>query len=316
MEVQDWIESSIRAFFCFTGIIGNFWLGIRSWPKTRSQLRPNDILFINLAVSNLITNCLVDLPDTMANFVKFAMGKSYCDMIQFSSDLSETSSIFSTMFISIYWHQKLVGSVRRGGAPVQMDNLRLVGILLGGSWTVSLVFSIPHFFIAENNRNESSEVCDERFPTPAYKRTFDGLYLILANAIPLVGVTYACAQIVLMLLQSQKRIKGHSKETKSGANPPPAFVDAGNFTSGTQAKTSNAVNNSSSSNQVRAAKSVVAVATIFLICWFTHLVLRIYSNFRNSNLAVKLTYFIGATYTCFVPYVYLHGVKKLNCSCW
>ncbi|XP_051541583.1 rhodopsin [Myxocyprinus asiaticus] len=309
MEVQDWIESSVRAFFCFTGIIGNFWLGIRSLPKSRSQLRPNDILFINLAVSNLITNCLVDLPDTMAYFVNnWLMGKSYCGMIQFSSDLSETSSIFSTMFISIYWHQKLVGSVRRGGAPVQMDNLRLVGILLCGSWTVSFVFSIPHFFIAEHDGNESLEVCEERFPTPGYKRTFDGLYLILANAIPLVGITYASAQIVLMLLQSQKRIKGHSKEIKSGANPPPAFVDA--------AQKTQVRSNQSSSNQARAAKSVVAVATIFLICWFTHLVLRIYSNFRNSILAVKLTNFIGATYTCFVPYVYLHGVKKLNCSCW
>ncbi|XP_051539125.1 alpha-1A adrenergic receptor-like [Myxocyprinus asiaticus] len=324
MEIQDWIESSVRAFFCFTGIIGNFWLGLRSLPKSRSQLRTNDILFINLAVSNLITNCLVDLPDTMANFVNnWFMGKSYCGVIQFSSDLSETSSIFSTMFISMYWHQKLVGSIRRGGAPVQMDKLQLVSTLLGGSWIVSLAFSVPHFFIAEHDGNESLEVCEERFPNLADKRTFDGLYLILANAVPLIGITYASAQIVLTLLQSRKRIKG--------ANPPPAFVDAGASNSGTQAKTSNGMNNvsnpqqgtqktqvrsnQSSSNQVRAAKSVVAVATIFLICWFTHLVLRIYSSFRVSILAVKLTSFIGASYTCFVPYVYLHGVKKLNCSC-
>uniref|UniRef100_A0A8C2EGM2 Olfactory receptor class A related 5 n=1 Tax=Cyprinus carpio TaxID=7962 RepID=A0A8C2EGM2_CYPCA len=262
MEAQDWIESSIRAFFCLTGIIGNFWLGLRSLPKSSSQLRPNDVLFMNLAASNLITNCLVDLPDTLAQFVNnWFMGRNYCGVLQFSSDLSETSSIFSTLFISVYWHQKLVGSIRRGGAPVQMDNLRLVGVLLAGSWIVALMFSLPHFFIAEHDGNETLEVCEERFPTP----------------------------IVLTLLQSQKRITEHSK----GRNAPPTEENMA---------------------KVRAAKSVVAVATIFIFCWFTHLVLRIYSSFRNSILAVKLTNFIGASYTCFVPYVYLHGVKKLNCS--
>ncbi|KAL1267179.1 hypothetical protein QQF64_002854 [Cirrhinus molitorella] len=304
MEVQDWIESSIRAFFCLTGITGNFWLGLRSLPKSKSQVRPNDVLFINLAVSNLITNCLVDLPDTLAQFVNnWFMGRSYCGVLQFSSDLSETSSIFSTMFISMYWHQKLVGSVRRGGAPVQMDNLRLVVALLSGSWIVALTFSVPHFFIAEHDGNETLEVCEERFPTPAEKKTFDALYLILANVVPLVGITYASVQIVLVLLGSQKRITDHSK----GRNPAPTEENTGK-------KTQQVRSNPSSSNQVRAAKSIVAVATIFIICWFTHLVLRIYSSFRNSILAVKLTNFIGASYTCFVPYVYLHGAKKLNCS--
>ncbi|KTG04095.1 hypothetical protein cypCar_00045177 [Cyprinus carpio] len=311
MEAQDWIESSIRAFFCLTGIIGNFWLGLRSLPKSSSQLRPNDVLFMNLAASNLITNCLVDLPDTLTQFVNnWFMGRNYCGVLQFSSDLSETSSIFSTMFISVYWHQKLVGSIRRGGAPVQMDNLRLVGVLLAGSWIVALMFSVPHFFIAEHDGNETLEVCEERFPTPAEKKTFDALYLILANVVPLVGITYASVRIVLTLLRSQKRITDHSK----GRNAPPTeenMAKVVNTVADSQQKTQV---RSNTSNQVRAAKSVVAVATIFIFCWFTHLVLRIYSSFRNSILAVKLTNFIGASYTCFVPYVYLHGVKKLNCS--
>ncbi|XP_065121716.1 rhodopsin [Paramisgurnus dabryanus] len=306
MEVQDWIESSIRAFFCFTGIIGNIWLGLRSLPKSITQLRTSDILFMNLAVSNLITNCLVDLPDTMAKFLNnWFMGKSYCGVIQFSSDLSETSSIFSTMFISLYWHQKLVGSIRRGGAPVQMDNLRLVAVLLGGSWSVALVFSTPHIFITENDGNQSLEVCEEHFPTPAEKQTFDALYLTLANVVPIIGITYASLQIALTLLQSQKRISHHSsKETSSAPN------GVNNTVQKTQTRS-----NPSSNGQVRAAKSVMAVAAIFLICWLSHLVLRIYSSFSRSILAVKLTNFIGASYTCFVPYVYLHGVKKLNCSC-
>ncbi|XP_016346397.1 cardioacceleratory peptide receptor-like [Sinocyclocheilus anshuiensis] len=298
MEAPDWIELLMRAFFCFTGIIGNGWLGLRSLPRSGSPLRTSDVLFVNLAVSNLITNCLVDLPETMAHVAKsWLTSKEYCGVTKFSHEISETSSIFSTMFISMYWHQKLVGSIRRGGAPVQMDNLRLVVVLLAGSWIVSTAFSLPYIFIAEHNANESSEVCEERFASPAAKQTYDGMYLTLANVVPMIGITYATVQIVLTLLRSQKRVKDHSR---NGTNPQP---------SSTQLKS-----NPSSSNQVRAAKSVVAVATIFIFCWFTHLILRIYSTFRNSILAVKLTNFIGASYVCFVPYVYLHGVKKLNCS--
>lgn len=343
MEVQDWIESSIRAFFCFTGIIGNFWLGLRSLPKSRSQVRTGDILFINLAVSNLITNCLVDLPEFLSHFVKsWIMSPAYCGLTQFCHEISETSSIFTTMFISMYWHQKLVGSIKRGGASVQMDSLRLVAMLLGGSWSVALVFSTPHIFIAEHDRNQSFEVCEEHFPTPAEKKTFDALYLTLANVVPIIGINYASIQIAITLLRSQKRINDQSKGNRSGTNVNPPSVPVAQRAEGTSqrslessrvacsssktvktatnppkpVKQTQVRSNPSSNNQIRAAKSVLAVATIFLFCWFTHLVLRIYSSFNlRSVLAVKLTNFIGASYLCFVPYVYLHGVRKLNCSC-
>ncbi|XP_026119491.1 alpha-1A adrenergic receptor-like [Carassius auratus] len=313
MEAPDWIELLMRAFFCFTGIIGNSWLGLRSLPKSGSQLRTGDVLFVNLAVSNLITNCLVDLPETAAHFAKsWLTSKEYCSVTQFSHEISETSSIFSTMFISMYWHQKLVGSISRGGAPVQMDDLRLVGVLLAGSWIVSTAFSLPHIFIAEHNANESSEVCKECFTSPVAKQTFDGVYLTLANVVPIIGITYATVQIVLTLLRCQKRLKDLSG---NGTNSQHPSVDQKlQAERSTEERSPQLRSNTSSSSQVRAAKSVVAVATIFIFCWFIHLVLRIYSSFRNSILAVKLTNFIGASYVCFVPYVYLHGMKKLNCG--
>uniref|UniRef100_A0A671L280 Olfactory receptor class A related 5 n=1 Tax=Sinocyclocheilus anshuiensis TaxID=1608454 RepID=A0A671L280_9TELE len=348
MTSSNWIELLMRAFFCFTGIIGNGWLGLRSLPRSGSPLRTSDVLFVNLAVSNLITNCLVDLPETMAHVAKsWLTSKEYCGVTKFSHEISETSSIFSTMFISMYWHQKLVGSIRRGGAPVQMDNLRLVVVLLAGSWIVSTAFSLPYIFIAEHNANESSEVCEERFASPAAKQTYDGMYLTLANVVPMIGITYATVQIVLTLLRNQKLegtaersleerspISTDLKSNPSSSNQVRAAkICEERFPTPVEKKTFDALylilanvvplagityasvrSNPSSSNQVRAAKSVVAVATIFIFCWFTHLILRIYSNFRNSILAVKLTSFIGASYTCFVPYVYLHGVKKLNCS--
>ena len=70
-----------------------------------------------------------------------------------------------------------------------------------------------------------------------------------------------------------------------------------------------------SSSQVRAAKSVVAVASIFVVCWVTHLVLRISSNIHTSHIVVEVASYIAASYTCIIPYIFLYGIKKLSCPC-
>uniref|UniRef100_A0A3Q2QY12 Olfactory receptor class A related 5 n=1 Tax=Fundulus heteroclitus TaxID=8078 RepID=A0A3Q2QY12_FUNHE len=166
MDADELIESIIRALMFIAGILGNNWLAITSLPKRRSDIRTNEILLVNLAVSNLITNCLVDAPDTMADFAgRWFLGATFCGIFRFSADLSETSSLFTTLFICAFWHQKLVGSLKRGGAPVQLENLRLVGCLLAGSWILSTVFSIPHFFfVSLEGTNGSREDCIDVFP--------------------------------------------------------------------------------------------------------------------------------------------------------
>uniref|UniRef100_A0A3P8T2L7 Olfactory receptor class A related 5 n=1 Tax=Amphiprion percula TaxID=161767 RepID=A0A3P8T2L7_AMPPE len=161
------IESIIRALMFIAGILGNNWLAISSLPKLKSGIRTSEVLFINLALSNLITNFLVDLPDTIADFSgRWFLGEAFCGVFRFCADLSETSSIFTTFFISAFWHQKLVGSLKRGGAPVQLDNLCLVMCLLAGSWTVAVVFSVPHFFfVSVEGGNGSKEDCLDVFPS-------------------------------------------------------------------------------------------------------------------------------------------------------
>ena len=171
--------SIIRASMFLAGILGNNWLAIRSLPGQKSGIRTNEVLFINLAVSNLITNYLVDLPDTIADFAgRWFLGETFCGVFRFCADLSETSSIYTTFFISAYWYQKLVGSLKRGGAPVQLDSLCLVGSLLAGSWTVALIFSLPHFFfVAVEVANGSHEDCIDVFPDELSQQTYEIVYL-------------------------------------------------------------------------------------------------------------------------------------------
>ncbi|CDQ75878.1 unnamed protein product [Oncorhynchus mykiss] len=356
MDTKDWIEALTRGLMCLVGILGNNWLGLRSLPGPKSHLRTNELLFINLAVSNLITNYLVDLPDTMADFAgRWFLGEAYCGVFRFCSDLSETSSIFSTLFISVFWYQKLVGSLKRGGAPVQLDSLRLVACLLAGSWTVAGVFSVPHFFFVQvDSGNESHEDCIEVFPSQTARQTYETLYLTLANALPIAGIVFSSIQIVITLLRNQMRIKGLTSDHHKGTdNALPnqrekmdiseKYDETGIKTSDKEAdlpivaspdfpqssrnqrisdicpnlpgRTSQPPAKLSPGTQVKAAKSVVAVATVFVVCWVTHLLLRISSNIHTSSVVVEVASYIASSYTCIIPYIFLYGVKKLSCSC-
>lgn len=366
MDAEELVESIIRAFMSLAGILGNTWLAIRSLPTRRLAVRTNEVLFINLAVSNLITNYLVDIPDTVADFAgRWFLGETYCGVFRFCADLSETSSIYTTFFISLFWHQKLVGSLKRGGALVQLDSLRLVGCLLAGSWTVAVVFSIPHFFFVKvEGSNESHEDCIDVFPNALARQTYEIFYLTLANALPVAGIVFASVQIVITLLQNQRRIRSHtSNPTKmikeenrsvedsckgregrsSSNNVQPSAATSQIYTGvpaplcangGQSPQTSNcapfndqshpgsrlgaltpAKPSQTSSSQVRAAKSVVAVASVFLVCWLTHMVLRITNSIQTSSLVVEVASYIAASYTCIIPYIFLHGVKKLSCLC-
>ncbi|XP_047425044.1 rhodopsin [Mugil cephalus] len=358
MDADELIESIIRALMFIAGILGNNWLAICSLPGQKSGLRTNEVLFINLAVSNLITNCLVDLPDTIADFAgRWFLGETYCGVFRFCADLSETSSIFTTLFICAYWYQKLVGSLKRGGAPVKLDSLRLVGCLLAGSWTVAMVFSIPHFFfVSVEGTNGSDEDCIDSFPNAVARQTYEIIYLTVANAFPVAGIVFASVQIVITLLQNQRRIRGHGnpdppqeavKESSKPASAVPvpdsskevkdSHVYAGlpasshpsqephnsplnedaDCQAGAQPNPSKMPSKPSpnSGTQVRAAKSVVAVASVVVVCWVTHLLLRITSNVQTSPIVVEVASYVAASYTSIIPYIFLHGVKKLSCSC-
>ncbi|XP_045922965.1 rhodopsin [Micropterus dolomieu] len=372
MEAKHLIQSTIRALMFLAGVLGNNWLAIRSLPGQKSGIHTNEALFINLAVSNLITNYLVDLPDTVADFAgRWFLGEAFCGVLRFCSDLSETSSIYTTFFISAFWHQKLVGSLKRGGAPVRMDSMCLVGCLLAGSWTVAVVFSIPHFYFATvEETNESQKDCVDVFPNATARQTYDIFYLTLANALPIAGIVFASVQIVTTLLQSQRCIRSHnsyptkdenksrpikiqkhdtsfgtvsagtSKDVKDSASPtliytgvPASPCPNGGLSGHCSNRETNtgrragappslsrpsqmpAKPSPSSSSQVRAAKSVVAVASVFLVCWLTHLLLRISSNIHTSPIVLEVADYVAASYTCIIPYLLLHGVKKLSCSC-
>ncbi|XP_026799496.3 alpha-1A adrenergic receptor-like [Pangasianodon hypophthalmus] len=312
MDTANLIKSIIRGIMCLAGIIGNNWLCISSLPKSISQLRTNDALFVNLAVSNLITNYMVDILSIFHTEQYLPPGKVYCGIRFFLPEFSETSSILTTMFITMYWHQKLVGSLKRGGAPVQMDNIRLIIALLIGSWTFALVLNMPHlFFVAEDSENTTSAECKEELPSPEAEQAYEVVYITLANVIPLTGILYASIQITITLLQNEKRMKKMSAAVRNGGNT--SAEKSGDNTNNVSTVTKSK-SQAKSGSLVRAAKSVVTVAIFFLFCWVFHLIVSILDSVSPSNVLMDLESFVGASYTCIIPYIYLYGVQKMTCS--
>ncbi|KAF5893904.1 alpha-1A adrenergic receptor-like, partial [Clarias magur] len=248
MDIQDWVNSIIRAILCLTGIIGNNWLCITSLPKSNSQLRTNELLFINLGVSNLITNYFVDVFYIIQPGGFLPVGKVYCIIQLFLPKFSETSSILTTIFITLYWHQKLVGSLKRGGAPILMDNLAFIAALLTGSWICAFVLNIPHFFFTfGHNENTTTLQCIEKQQLPGYKVT----YTILVNFFPLIGIVYASMQVTITLLQNEKRMRKMNMAVKNEGKT--SGDDANGISTVTKSKSKS---QGKSGSLMRAAKSV------------------------------------------------------------
>ncbi|KAM9456219.1 uncharacterized protein ora5 [Clarias gariepinus] len=310
MAVEDWVNSVIRAIMCLIGIIGNNWLCITSLPKPNSQLRTNDLLFINLGVSNLLTNYLVDVFYIIQPGGFLAVGRVYCIFQLFLPKFSETSSILTTIFITLYWHQKLVGSLKRGGAPVLMDNLHFTAALLTGSWIFAFVVNIPHFFIIlGQNENATTTQCIEKQQLQGYKVT----YTILVNFFPLMGIVYASVQITVTLLRNEKRMRKMSTAVQNEGKT--SVEKNGDKANGISTVTkSKSKPQGKSGSLLRAAKSVVVVAVFFFICWLVNLHVSFVSSVSESTLLHDLESFVGASYTCVIPYIYLYGIQKLTCS--
>ncbi|XP_061589542.1 LOW QUALITY PROTEIN: 5-hydroxytryptamine receptor 1B [Cololabis saira] len=318
MDAEELIESIIIALMFIAWILGNNWLATVSLPRQKSGICTNKILFINLAISNLITNYLVDLPDTMANFAgRWFLGETLCGIFRFCADLSETSSIFTTFFgpafISAFWHQKLVGSLQCGGAPVQLDSL------LTGSWTMAVVFSIPHFFsvsMRHQTSNDSHEDSIDVFPNVLTQQTYEIIYSTVANAFPPAGIIFASVQIVVTLLQNQRRIGNHnsypanelvignktgnrsisivsSPGTSKELKDPLSQVSKGQPTS--SMLNVGLAGESPLRDSSQGSKERGGCDRVVLVCWLTHMVLHIANSIHISSIIVEVASYFAAS---------------------
>ncbi|CAH2296468.1 rhodopsin-like [Pelobates cultripes] len=212
-------EIFFRGLLCFLGILGNLSLLLCSLPSKHSRIETYKVLFINLALSNLLTNCMVDIPSILAEvYETWFLGNIYCKIYMFTASLTITDSILTTLTISIFWFHKLVVSRPANCKMLQKSELRLLGISLTVGWIVAIIFSTPLFsycsvYVMKNGNEESQKesverifACGDGFPTGFQKSTYEFMYLLLANALPIISMLVINIRIITVLTRNRRRI--------------------------------------------------------------------------------------------------------------
>ncbi|XP_069610830.1 uncharacterized protein [Ranitomeya imitator] len=220
MDGSKLTEICFRILLCIFGILGNSLLFFFAIPRVNRKMEPYKILLINLALSDLLTNCMVDIPGLLVEmYGTWFLGDLYCKIFWFTASLSITNSILTTLAMSIFWFQKLVGSRPINCPAVRSAELRLLRIFVFLSWVVSVTFSIPLLFFSsvfmmntedEERDQQKSQLniwgCQNTFPSRSQKHIYEVLYLVLANALPILGILFINMRVIIFLIRNRKRV--------------------------------------------------------------------------------------------------------------
>ncbi|XP_069819653.1 D(2)-like dopamine receptor [Dendropsophus ebraccatus] len=205
-------EICFRILLCLFAVLGNLSLFFLTVPLNR-KIKPYKILLINLALSDLLTNCMVDIPGILVDiYGTWFLGDMYCKIFWFTASVTITNSIFTALAMSVFWFQKLVGSRPVNSHPLRSAELRHLGIVVSLSWLISTAFGVPVLFFCGvftmKNKGEEQSVfgCQDSFPSRSQKHVYEILYLALANALPVLGMFIINMRIVVFLIRNRKRV--------------------------------------------------------------------------------------------------------------
>ncbi|KAJ1210345.1 hypothetical protein NDU88_005711 [Pleurodeles waltl] len=212
----------IKTIMCILGIVGNSALIYHSMPKARCRIEPYKVLMTNLAVSNLLTNCLVDLPDSLVDiYGSWFLGEIYCKVFLFAANLSSISSILTTLSICVFWFRKLVASRPGSNHLTRSGELRLVSMAVSLSWAVAFSFSAPLIYFSSLRTDKSAPhqellaepsgrkelLCREYFPSPSHKYMYEVIYLTFAVTSPIMLMMFINVKMLIVLLRNRKRVR-------------------------------------------------------------------------------------------------------------
>lgn len=238
-EVSKLTLVCFRILLCLIGALGNTALFFFSMPSISCRLEPYKILVINLALSDLITNFMVDIPSILVDIHgTWILGESYCKVFWFTASLSITSSILTTFAMSVFWFYKVVGSTPKNYCIFRQTELRLLGISISLGWLVSIIFSTPLLFFSslytlkdDQNKPSVERVfgCRDDFPSNFQKNLYVIIYLLIPNGLPIIGMLFINVKIVLFLIRNRKRIAAMKCTKMNGTSafncPVPKFRD-------------------------------------------------------------------------------------------
>ncbi|XP_053301570.1 uncharacterized protein LOC128460413 [Pleuronectes platessa] len=293
----------LRIFISCIGLVGNVFL-ILSILKTKfSRVKSFEFFLLGLATANLEEIVILNIYDTVFLEGYFIITSTWpCPILKFLTMFGEISSILFTVLISIFRYQKLRDASMRSSLPICLDSIRSAWMVSGLCVALSLLLSLPTFFInlqgSADNATRNTGYCPPDFfncgkhSCHLINRFYKYLFILMCNLLPLIIVTGTGCLIIKVLLSQRKQVTSvmsvSSQTRKKGKGP----------------------------GRQRSVIAVLAAMGLFQVDWTLYLIFQLFYFPTDLPFWDEMEFFISTSYTSISPYMYgignnLFSIKNL-----
>ncbi|RVE73179.1 hypothetical protein OJAV_G00048380 [Oryzias javanicus] len=308
--LQTAVSSLQTAFYMFLvvlGILGNTTVIViigKSVIMDRSAAHNSNIIIINMAVSNLMVSVMRNVLLVMSDLgIQLFLSKERCQFLMGVWVWLRSVNVWSTFYLSVFHLQTLrrvapsVGNLRASrGAPKTLL-LSLLSI-----WLLNLLYSIPaHIFSTNGNANSTETLmlissttrpllgCVWNFPSSYSGLAYATTSMVIHETLPIVLMT-------VTNLSSLYTLYTHGR-TRSSVQDAPVVkrVPA----------------------ERRAAKVILILVLLFIVCWGTSVISVNYFNYNrgtSSEFLLVIARFANIIFIALSPAVLAVGHRGLR-SC-
>ncbi|KAM9408160.1 olfactory receptor class A related 2 [Pholidichthys leucotaenia] len=264
-----------------------------------NRLLTADAIVLHLACVNLLVVVVRSLLETLASFhLAKIFGDTGCKSVIFIYRTSRALSIWLTFLLSTYQCLSIVPPGSRW-ASIRALLAQYLGCVFLCLWVLNICMTTAPILFSYSIKNDSSlpmncinvEFCFLKFPSKL-ARDANGAAQVGRDVVPMALMTLASLIILVFLYKHSNQVKGLRRSSGGGGG-------GGN-----------------SGAEQRAAKSVVALVTLYVVLYGVDNGLWVYTltvkKTMSSSLISNLRIFFGSLYAALSPVVIIASNRKVN----
>ena len=273
-----WIQTIFYLLYAaifFLGLFGNALVCYIVYSNKAMQTVTN--LFItNLALSDILL-CVLAVPFTpLYTFInKWIFGRIICHLVPYAQATSVYVSTLTLTAVAIDRFFVILHPLRQ-----RMKLSTCFGILTG-IWVFSMSVTLPYGICMQVRFFDNREVCEENWPLQYLEIAFGLSTLIMQFVVPFFIIAYCYLRISRRLNQRAKSKPGTKSARREEADK---------------------------EKKRRTNRMLIAMVTIFGICWFPLNVINLTNDFYELGEFFHLCFFLAhamaVSSTCYNPFLY------------
>ncbi|XP_029006407.1 olfactory receptor class A-like protein 1 [Betta splendens] len=302
MSSEDLTRGLLYLSLTVVGVPGNaaVVLALLLLLHRRRRLLPPDAILLHLACSNLLVVGVRCLLVTVASFgAEGIFGDASCKAVVFTYRTFRAFSIWLTLVLSAYQCLSVAPPGSRW-LSVRAAAARYLGLVFLFLWVFNICMSLESILFCVAKHNDSSQIgngynlqfCYLLFPSKLSKDVNTGAQ-VTRDAVPMALMTVTSVIILLFLYKNSQRVKG--------------LRGGGTGTGG-----------GGGAAEQRAAKSVVALVTLYVVFYGVDSGLTVYMltvrRTMSSSLVTDLRVFFSTLYAAVSPLLIIASNRKVSGS--